>query len=145
MDGVEIARCKNENWPEVFALLVQLWPGRTLEKSKLAAIYLRRLAALEYAFLGAIQNTRLVGFGSLSVKEMLWIASPVGNIDELVVDATHRGRGLGGLLLNRLIEEAKLRQCKIVELDSAYHREAAHRFYEQRGFERRAHLFFKPL
>jgi glucosamine-phosphate N-acetyltransferase len=32
-----------------------------------------------------------------------------------------------------------------VELDSAFHRKQAHRFYEQLGFENRAYLFSKAL
>jgi hypothetical protein len=32
-----------------------------------------------------------------------------------------------------------------VELDSAFHRSQAHKFYQQEGFENRAYLFSKPL
>ena len=35
--------------------------------------------------------------------------------------------------------------CASIELDSAFHREDAHRFYESQGFENRAFLFSKSL
>jgi GNAT superfamily N-acetyltransferase len=57
----------------------------------------------------------------------------------------NRGCGLGTQLLVEIVRCAKLRGCKRVELDSAFHREEAHQFYLRNGFENRAYLFSKSL
>ncbi len=36
-------------------------------------------------------------------------------------------------------------KCKRIELDSAFHRKGAHRFYESLGYGNRAYLFSKQL
>ncbi len=87
----------------------------------------------------------MIGFGSLTVKNSLWQAGPIAYVDELVVDEAHRGCGVGTRLLEELISLARLRGCRRIELDSALHREAAHRFYERHGFDNRAFVFSKPL
>jgi hypothetical protein len=50
--------------------------------------------------------------------------------------------------MERLTAMSVARGCRRLELDSAFHREAAHRFNEKRGMEKRAYLFtqvLKPL
>jgi GNAT superfamily N-acetyltransferase len=53
--------------------------------------------------------------------------------------------GFGTELLEAAIAAAKKRGCKIVELDSAFYREDAHKFYLKEGFAKRAYLFSKDL
>jgi GNAT superfamily N-acetyltransferase len=82
---------------------------------------------------------------SLDVRQSLWQAGPLGHVDELVVDAGHRGGGVGTKLLEHVMRVARELECRRVELDSAFHRVEAHRFYERLGLERRAFLFSKPV
>ena len=58
-------------------------------------------------------------------------------IEDVVVDASARGRGVGEALVNECIEVARRRGASIVELQSARSRAPAHRLYERMGFERR--------
>jgi ribosomal protein S18 acetylase RimI-like enzyme len=58
-------------------------------------------------------------------------------IEDVVVDESARGRGVGEALVNACIEVARGRGASIVELQSARVREAANRLYERMGFERR--------
>lgn len=50
-------------------------------------------------------------------------------VDDLVTDAAARSRGHGDALLGWLHEQARAAGCAALELDSATHREGAHRFY----------------
>lgn len=81
----------------------------------------------------------------------LWPDKPVdpetfiGHIDELVVHRGSRGRGIGGLLLASFEIFATKRKGRRIELDSAFHRQEAHKFYEQHGFENQAYVFSKLL
>jgi len=58
-------------------------------------------------------------------------------IEDVVVDESARGRGVGEALVNGCIEVARSRGASIVELQTARTREAANRLYERMGFERR--------
>ncbi len=74
----------------------------------------------------------IIGTGTLSLAYRVWGCS--AQIETFVIDQTHRGQGLGQLLLERLIELANANQVWIVGLVSAKHRLASHRLYEQAGF-----------
>lgn len=58
-------------------------------------------------------------------------------IEDVVVDGSARGRGVGEALNHRAIEEAKRRGAKTVDLTSRPSREAANRLYQRIGFVRR--------
>lgn len=56
------------------------------------------------------------------------------HVEDVVVDAAHSGRGIGRLLLDTAIEEARRRHARHVELTSRASREAANRLYQATGF-----------
>ena len=58
-------------------------------------------------------------------------------IEDVVVDESARGRGVGEALVRECIELARRRGASIVELQTARVRVAANRLYERMGFERR--------
>ncbi len=53
-----------------------------------------------------------------------------------------RGRGIGARMIAAAIEEARVEDCRLVQLMSNWSRTDAHRFYERLGFTR-SHLGFK--
>jgi GNAT superfamily N-acetyltransferase len=90
-------------------------------------------------------NDEIVGFGCLVVKNSFWQESFVGYISTLVVDEEQRNKGIGKGLIVKLTELAKQEGCKRIELDSGFHREQAHLFYEHLNFNKRAFLFSKVI
>jgi glucosamine-phosphate N-acetyltransferase len=142
---VEVRACRREDFPHVLRLLKQLWPDARLDEAKLRAVYDLALASDHHRYLCAVDGQRVVGFGSLSLKNSLWQQGCFAHIDELIVEESSRGHGIGTLLLDRLASEAAGMGCSAVELDSAYHRKEAHAFYRKRGFADRAYLFSKAL
>lgn len=56
-------------------------------------------------------------------------------VEGVRVAASHRGKGVGRLLLDRVISRARGRGCRIVQLTTAKRRPDARRFYETLGFE----------
>ncbi len=50
-------------------------------------------------------------------------------VDDLVASASERSRGVGRALLAELAERARAAGCTAIDLDSALHRQDAHRFY----------------
>ncbi len=55
-------------------------------------------------------------------------------IEAVRVRDDHRSRGLGAALFHWAIEEARRRQCALVQLTTDKSRADAHRFYERLGF-----------
>ncbi|UTT71631.1 GNAT family N-acetyltransferase [Arthrobacter sp. DNA4] len=51
------------------------------------------------------------------------------------VDASLRGQGLGKLMVGWAVGESRRRGCTLMQLTTHRSRTAAHRFYEQLGFE----------
>jgi len=58
-------------------------------------------------------------------------------IDDVVVDARARGKGVGEALVKACLDVAREREAEIAELQSAIQREAANRLYQRMGFELR--------
>jgi GNAT superfamily N-acetyltransferase len=58
-----------------------------------------------------------------------------GLIENVQVDASQRGGGIGGEMMRWAIERCRERGCVLVQLTSNKKRLDAHRFYERLGFE----------
>lgn len=76
-------------------------------------------------------NRTLTARGSLSMI-----------IEAVQTRADMRGRGIGAQMIAYAIEEAKRRDCRLVQLTSNMARTDAHRFYERLGFAK-SHFGFK--
>jgi len=140
-----VRQCTSADFQQIFGLLKQLWRDKKLDPEALSRVYHRGLASDLQRYICAVDNETLVGFCSLTLKNNLWQAGYLGHIDELIVSKEKRGFGVGSALLTAIIGIAKEAGCSRVELDSAFHRSEAHKFYQQQGFENRAYLFSKPL
>ena len=92
------------------------------------------VAELDGAVVGTFQilfNRTLTGRGSLTMI-----------IEAVQTRPDMRGRGIGAQMIAYAIEEAKRRDCRLVQLTSNNVRTDAHRFYERLGFTK-SHAGFK--
>ena len=142
---VQVRPCQPEDFDGVLRLLAQLWPNQSLDPNRTRCVFDRAVISDRQVYLCAILQEQVVGFGSLTIKNNLWQQGYLANVDELVVEEEQRRRGIGEQLLAHLVELAIQRDCRRIELDSSFHREPAHRFYEALGFQKRAFLFSKVL
>jgi len=142
---VTIRPTKREDFEAIIPLLQQLWPANPIDFAAARDIFSRGLANDRRAYFCACVGERIIGFGTLMIRDCLWLPGDVGYICDLVVDQEHRGSGVGSALVERAVQIAQERGCRRVELDSGFHRTEAHRFYEHRGFEKRAFLFSRTL
>jgi glucosamine-phosphate N-acetyltransferase len=143
--SVHIRPTKPEDFESVLPLLRQLWPSRPIDLKAARDIFERGLTCERRAYLCACDGETIVGFGTLMIRDCLWLQDDVGYICDLVVDQVRRGTGIGTLLVEKMAEIARHRGCLRLELDSGFHRTEAHRFYEAKGFEKRAFLFSRAL
>ncbi len=142
---IVIERCRAAQWPAIVPLLRQLWPDRDVEAEPVRRTFEAALQSDCGQYWIARKGQAVVGFASLSLKHSLWAGGKLAQVNELVVDRHQRGQGIGTQLMRRLEETARDLGAAGIELDSAFHRESAHAFYERRGFVRRAYWFTKDL
>ncbi len=93
----------------------------------------------------AEQGGRVVGFVGLMVFPAFHRDGLHGYITALVVDEKVRGSGAGAALLAEAEAWFAERGVKRVNLTTALHREAAHGFYEKRGYTFTGKRFTKIL
>jgi GNAT superfamily N-acetyltransferase len=141
----KIREIELSDFEEVIELLEQLWPDKELNRNALLKVFSTCVRSPDNMYLCAEIDGNMIGFCSLVIRENLRVEGLVAHIDELIIDERHRRMGLGAGLLEAAVAAAKKRGCKIVELDSAFYREEAHKFYSKEGFEKRAYLFSKEL
>jgi GNAT superfamily N-acetyltransferase len=89
----------------------------------------------------AIDEGHIVGMGTNYLVSK--IASSKCYLEDLVVDESCRGKGVGTLLINALIEAARIEGVRSLEFMTATHRKDAHRFYEKLGFAQKDQLVYK--
>jgi GNAT superfamily N-acetyltransferase len=146
LEGTVIRGVGREDTANVLRLLRQLWPDKHIDAAPVGAIVERYIREPQYWIYGYEVEGVLRGVVTVSFRWALFHAGQVAIVEDLVVDDGYRGQGIGTALLdfveNRLIEEGR---AGIVEVNSDLHRDAAHAFWEQRGYARLAYQFRKAL
>ena len=144
-----IRRATSEDLEQIVALLAQLsmdYPREELGPP-LPEAYRRAfdliLADPRQHLLVSEQDGRLVATAVLVVTTNLsYGARPYGIIENIVVDESVRGQGIGGAIVRKAIELAREAGCYKVSLTSNVRRVESHHFYESLGF-RQTHLGFR--
>lgn len=77
---------------------------------------------------------RTVGLATLHLLPVIHEDAPRGQLTSLVVLETHRGRGLGRLLVEHLERRARAAGVRRMAVTTANHRSDTHRFYEGLGY-----------
>jgi GNAT superfamily N-acetyltransferase len=98
--------------------------------------------------IGADDSGDLVGVAALHIVPMLEVTGRFGRLVALVVDARHRGLGVGRQLVEAIEQRAWAAGCVRMEVTSSRHRQGAQRFYAGIGYEdvcHRSARFIKPL
>jgi GNAT superfamily N-acetyltransferase len=94
----------------------------------------------------AISGAMVVGtFSLLVVATLSHRGIPSALVEAVVVDASCRGTGVGQAMMRRALDIARTKGCYKLALSSGSHREDAHRFYDNLGFERHGVSFMARL
>ncbi|HEV2027569.1 MAG TPA: GNAT family N-acetyltransferase [Candidatus Dormibacteraeota bacterium] len=122
--------------PEVHAALARLLPQLN---PQLPIPTMERIQAIiadpAVILLLARDGEEVVGTTTLIVYPTpFWIK---GRLDEVVVDESARGKGVGAALVKACLEIAREKGVEVVELQSGVQREAANRLYPRMGFKLR--------
>lgn len=147
MDEPVIRRAQRADVPTIVALLADDPLGATREQVDDLARYQTAFDVVAAdpgeLLLVAEADGEVVATLQLSVLPGLSRgATTRGQIEGVRVAASHRRTGLGRRLVTHAIDEARRRDCGLVQLTSDRQRPEAQRFYEDLGFTA-AHVGFK--
>lgn len=110
----------------IMALETATFPSDAWSREMMAA----ELAAAHTRYLIAEADGQAVGYAGLSAPA----GASQADVQTIAVDAAHRGRGIGALLLTRLLDEARARRVDDVLLEVRADNPGAQRLYERHGF-----------
>ena len=86
-------------------------------------------------FLVARENSQIIGFAAISFAWTLEHGGKSAWLDELYVLPAHRGKGVGSMLLEKVIEEVSSEGCGAIDLEVDQDHRRAERLYQRKGFE----------
>jgi ribosomal protein S18 acetylase RimI-like enzyme len=121
---------------QIAALVAQL-----SSKEVVPARFDEVVQSTESQLFAARRNERIVGV--LVLAHYPTLTGRKAWIEDVVVDASQRGAGIGRALVERAITEAQACGAATLDLTSNPSREAAHRLYRACGFEERATTPFR--
>ncbi|KAG1047655.1 hypothetical protein G6F43_009909 [Rhizopus delemar] len=90
------------------------------------------LSSPQTIILAAFINDILVGTASCVYSYC--VTGTRVHVEDVVVDAGYRGKGIGSELIHHAIKRAKMLDAKTIDLTSRPDREAANRLYKKLGF-----------
>jgi GNAT superfamily N-acetyltransferase len=131
--GVLVRRARPGDAAAVFRLVQQLGyqPGERGFDETFAQV----VRHPEAAVFVATEGLRVLGYLALSQRPQIRLGGRAAAIDELVIDDTRRGEGLGTALLEAALDHARALRCVRVEVSTRRTRESYQRgFYLSHGF-----------
>jgi len=99
---------------------------------------------MEYKMIGIMDKEELITYAGVAVQTNLYHKRHLYVFD-LVTDEKYRAKGYGKMMLDYLLDYAKMGMCENIVLSSGFAKEDAHRFYEENGFDKKSFVFLKTL
>jgi GNAT superfamily N-acetyltransferase len=123
-------------------VLQELYPSLTPEN------YLADLKEMlpnnRYGQVAVFDGDTCVGVSGFWIGTKLWCGKYL-EIDNLVVSAKVRSKGVGKMIFGYLAEKAKQEECSMVSLDSYTSNFKAHKFFYNEGFAPKGFHFINIL
>ncbi|MEX2033028.1 MAG: GNAT family N-acetyltransferase [Candidatus Colwellbacteria bacterium] len=137
----ELRRASAKSLAEINALLPQLSKtAKPISPGALKSV----VKSGDICLIVAKDGVRIIGMGTLVI--MRTTVGVRARVEDVVVDAGYRGWGIGEKISRELINTAKKKRVKSIELSSQSSRIAANKLYQKLGFEKRdTNVYNLPL
>jgi GNAT superfamily N-acetyltransferase len=123
-------------------VLQELYPSLTREQ------YLSDLEEMlpnnRYGQVAVFENDTCIGVTGYWIGTKLWCGKYL-EIDNLVVSAKVRSKGVGKMIFDYMAEKAKQEECSMMSLDSYTSNFKAHKFFYNEGFAPKGFHFINIL
>ncbi len=129
----------NEFSKELYSRMVELLSQLTSSQLSFSQEDLKRIIASQSSILLTAEdkkdNNKVVGILTLAIIDIP--TGKLARIEDVVVDKSARGKGIGEKITIAAIQKAKELGIKKIDLTSNPNREAANRLYKRLGFRQR--------
>lgn len=115
--------------------LIQDLEDQEIDPEQFSAVFLANLRSEEVFYFVIMHQQKKAGFVSLHVQPLLHHWGKVAEIQELILHKDFRNLGLGKQVLHEMINLAKSKECKLIELCTNKKRIDAQRFYRDAGWK----------
>ena len=132
-NGVHTRPAEMSDQPRVFDLIEQL-TGETITSSW-QTVFESHLRRERGAVVVAENDDGILGIATVSYNMTIRYGGEYCELEELIVDDSARGLNLGRILVQRTIDDARLRGCAEIGLYLVPSTEGNRGFYEKLGFE----------
>jgi len=129
---ITIRKCNKEDAESVFKIICQL-EGENPDVDDFNRVFAANLKDPEVHYIIAEFNSKVIGFASIHVQNLLHHTGRVAEIQELFIEPVYRNRGFGEELLWYLRDIAVNENCKHLEISCNNIRDKAHLFFSNRG------------
>lgn len=99
---------------------------------------------MEYKMIGIMDEDKLITYAGVSIQTNLYHKRHLFIFD-LVTDESYRGQKYGKMMLDYLVDYAKVGMCENIVLSSGFEKENAHKFYDYNGFIKKSFVFLKTI
>lgn len=143
-----IREAQDADLPAVLALYGQpdLDNGNILSLEAAKEIFAQFARYPHYKLYVAERGGRIIATYALLIMDNLGhLGAPSAIAEDVVVDATSQGQGVGAAMMRHALAEARAARCYKLALSSNAKRIRAHEFYERLGFERHGYSFMVRL
>jgi len=115
-ENIELQELRDyESMLQSFPLILQLNPKMTEDRYR--DLMKQMVSQGNYFQVGGFLSGKLVGLTGVWIGTQLWCGKYI-EVDNFIVDESHRNRGIGRRLLNWVDEKAKSEGCQMVRLDT---------------------------
>ena len=146
---MKIRKATIDDQSGIYALIEQLKDYVKFERMSSNQRSLKTLVNLinspDCVVLVAEDEGKIIGLLTMWARPTLFHGAKSALIDELIVDKTYRGRGVGKELVKNAFAEAKLRSCVEIEVSTEKTNRKAIEFYRKCGFTEEHILLEKGL
>ena len=99
---------------------------------------------MDYKMIGIMDDEILISYAGVCVQTNLYHKRHLFVFD-LVTDEKYRGKKYGKMMLEYLVDYARVGMCENIVLSSGFQREDTHRFYDSHGYVKKSFMFVKAL
>lgn len=114
-----------------------------IDEEGLREIYMANLAASDVHYMVCDFDGKVCGFISLHIQKLLHHAANIAEVQELIVEESKRGRGIGRALFASAEAIAEKESCAQIEVCCNINRLNSHAFYRAMGMQNRHYKFSK--
>ena len=145
--SLQIRAATEENLQAILDLHLEIEDdSRVLSIEKARSIFARMQSYPDYKIYVVMLGGSIVGtFALLIMDNLAHMGAPSGVLEDVVVHRDWRGKGVGKQMVQFAMDRCGERGCYKLALSSNLKRKAAHRFYDDLGFQRHGYSFVVQL